>query len=100
MTTVTAMKRQRSPSAFLRKDARNAIYRALYGEGSKHSNTPAAFDATRTHTNPSSVNWEDVKSVLFRHWPAAAFDEITANKLVSDFNFYSKMNLGRRELES
>ena len=98
--TLTATKRARSPSAYVRKDARNAIYRALYGEGSKLNNLPAAYDPSRKHTNPSSVNWEDAKSVLLRHWPAAAFDEITANKLVSDFNFYSKMNLLRRELES
>lgn len=98
--TITATRRRRSPRAFFRKDARNAIYNALYGRGDRHNNWPPAYDPSRKHTNPEKVDWDSVKVTLFRYWPHACFDEITANKLVSDFNFYSKMNLLRRELES
>ena len=98
--TLTATKRTRSPKAYQRKDARNAIYAALYGRGSRDNNWPPAYDPSRKHTNPEKVDWIDVKATLLRCWLHACFDEITANKLVSDFNFYSKMNLGRRELES
>ena len=98
--TLTATKRARSPKAYQRKDARNAIYRALYGEGDRRNNNPPAYDPSRRHANPARINWEDVHVTLHKFWNDACWDEITANKLVSDFNFYSKMNLLRRELES
>lgn len=99
--TITSNRRQRSPKAFVRKDARNSIYRAMYGEGSRKSNIPAAYDIHRKHANPNSVSWMEVKSTLLRHWLNACFDEITANKIVSDFNHYAKgsIELTRVELE-
>lgn len=101
--TITALRRSRSPLAYSRKDARNAIYTAMYGKGSRvASHVPPAYDHNRKHLNPDKVDWKQVGSVLYAHWSDAAFDEITANKIVSDFNHYAKGSiiLNRRELES
>lgn len=88
--TTTATKRQRSPSAYLRKDARNSIYRAMYGEGDRRSTTPPAFDPFRIHANPDSVDWFATKAAIVKFWREAAFDGRTANKILNDFNHYSK----------
>jgi len=101
--TITSLRRSRSPLAYSRKDARNAIYTAMYGKGSRvASHVPPAYDHNRKHLNPASVDWLAVKHTLERCWLTACFDEITANKIVSDFNHYAKGSiiLNRRELES
>lgn len=101
--TITAARRSRSPLAYSRKDARNAIYTAMYGKGDRvTSGIPPAYDHNRKHLNPAGVDWESVSHLLRRHWLTACFDELTANKIVSDFNHYAKGSiiLNRRELES
>jgi hypothetical protein len=102
--TITSTRRSRSPKSFIRKDARNVIYRAMYGAGDKRvasDHTTPAYDPKRTHANPTSIDWHNVKARLRDHWLAAAFDELTANKIVSDFNHYAKgsIKLTRAELE-
>jgi len=101
--TITSLRRSRSPLAYSRKDARNAIYTAVYGKGDRvTSGIPPAYDHNRKHLSPEKVDWTQVHATLLRCWLTACFDEITANKIVSDFNHYAKGSilLNRRELES
>jgi hypothetical protein len=99
--TITQARRNRSPKSFLRKDARNLIYRAMYGEGDRRSTSPAAYDPNRRRPEINSVDWHSVQAILLAKWSDACFDELTANKIVSDFNHYAKgsIELTRAELE-
>lgn len=100
--TITSNRRKRSPRAFRRKDARNAIYTALYGVGDRHAvNKSPAFDPNRKHLNIEGVSWQGVKLTIERYWHEACFDELTANKIVSDFNHYAKgsVEITRAQLE-
>lgn len=72
--SLTRNKRNRFALRYIHKDARTAIYRALYGyagrEGSKRSNDPAQ-DETRSFTD--HWNYQDAEKVFAANINAAMF---------------------------
>jgi hypothetical protein len=73
----------------------------MYGKGDRRSTSPVAYDHNRRHPDVNSVDWNYVKAILSSNWNDACFDELTANKIVSDFNHYAKgsIEVTRGELE-
>jgi hypothetical protein len=98
--TITAIKRTRSPKAYARKDARTAIFNAMYGKGDKRNNHPAEYDPNRMHSDITRVDWDSVRTVILVYWKDAQFSEVTLNKILSDFFHYSGKPLTRAELSA
>jgi hypothetical protein len=72
MTTLTSIKRDHFPHRFARKDARTAIYRALFGTGG-HKHNDSATDDSRYL--PESWSRESTITTLRTMWSLAAITD-------------------------
>jgi hypothetical protein len=97
--TSTSWKRGFFQKRYLKKDSRTAIYLALCGPtqyGTKKRYNDPLSDPTRSLVAP---NWERIKDTIKENWRDAAFDPLTARRVISYFNsIASEVTINMEEL--